>query len=89
MVRTCVQEEDLETTSALGQTKTRWEMGAVMKRCRQGAHICHYSSSYNLITIPRLWGTEILRKKKIYGKEHKFCGWKMPLSIIPSLCYDF
>lgn len=52
------EEEDLETTSALGQTKTRWEMGVVMKRCRQGAHICHYSCSYNLITNPRLWGRE-------------------------------
>lgn len=50
-----MQEEDLETTQALGQTKTRWEMGAEIKRCRQGAHIWHYSCSYSLITTPRLW----------------------------------
>lgn len=44
-------------------------MGAVMKRCRQGAHIYHYSCSYNLIATPRLWGTEIKKKKVREGTQ--------------------
>lgn len=56
-------------------------MGVVMKRCRQEARICHYSCSYNLITVPQLRGKIFLS----YRKEHKLCSWKMPLSIILNL----